>query len=228
MREALFLPRPGSRARLPTSRSSAFMDQKPSIPGGSPSMPVAWETSSRIFSFNRSRASVIAARTRSWSIGMSRGSTASGAIVTFSTSIWPFMSTVTRPPPADPVTLTAFSFSWISPTRDCRPCSCLNISNGLVAMTFTFHNLAAKNLPQQLHPLVDLDRLSLDLVKGKLDPDRPGEKSGEPGGEHILFFQNDIPLESFLGREAQNQLLTLQRDGAHFVERRREGRFFPA
>src|SRR5208283_338885 len=101
---------------------------------------------------------------------MSRGSTASAAIVTFSTSIWPFMSTVTSPPPAEPVARTDLSFSWISPTRDCRPCSCLNISNGLVAMTFPFHNLAAEHLLQQLDPLVDLDSFCLCLTVGKTKP----------------------------------------------------------
>ena len=81
MRDALFLPRPGQAREVPHQPLKGVHAQNPSIPGGRPSMPVAWETSSRIFSFSRSRASVIAASTRSCSMGMSRGSTASGAIV---------------------------------------------------------------------------------------------------------------------------------------------------
>ena len=97
-------------------------------------------------------------------------------MVTFSTCIWPFISTVTRPPPAEPVARTVFSLAWISPILDCSPWSCLNISNGLVAMPLTFHHFAAKNLAQQLDPLVDHGGLLFRLQESQLEPNGAGKE----------------------------------------------------
>jgi hypothetical protein len=98
---------------------------------------------------------------------------------------------VTMPPPEEPATCTDFSFSCISPTRDCRPWSCFRMSNGF-ATAFSFYDFSPEHLSQQVHSLVDLDGLDARLLERDLDPDGQAQEDRGPLGERIFLFQREL------------------------------------
>jgi hypothetical protein len=49
------------------------------------------------------------------------------------------------------------------------------MSNGF-ATAFSFYDFSPKHLSQQLHSLIDLDRIDARLLERDLDPDGPAEE----------------------------------------------------
>ena len=69
-------------------------------------------------------ASLTAARTMSWSISTSSGSTASGSIASDLSSMSPVITTLTMPPPADASIRSSLSFSCAAIMSSCIFCAC--------------------------------------------------------------------------------------------------------
>src|SRR5689334_1085059 len=85
-----------------------------------PMPPISCDIRSLLVSRTLVAARLIAATTRSWSMGMSLGSTTAGSILIETTSNWPLTTAVTMPPPAEASQVMRASSSCILVTSPCR------------------------------------------------------------------------------------------------------------